>query len=129
MRIALIILSLLLVSCNKRQTQSEIFQLSKNEVFKYLQKNNLLKDSSEIKRETQKIEYPQRDIGPNYIKYYIKNKADSLWIIHAYKEEYLQDGVLFIRLSPNLKKIIEEKEKQRPIPKYDRIWTDGVYEF
>lgn len=130
MRVVYILLTVFfLVSCDKSQTQDEIFRLSKGEIFKYLQQNNLVKDSSEIKRITQEIIYPKRDIDAIHIKYYIKDKSDSLWIIHSYREEYLKDEALFIRLSPKLKKIIRKEENKRPAPKYNRMWADGVYEY
>jgi hypothetical protein len=130
MRIISIVLLFVLFSCsNEPQTESEIFRLSKEEIFKYLKQNNLVKDSAEIKRKTQNVEYPEKDIDPIKIKYYIKREADSLWIIHAYREEYLEDETLFIRLSPKLKDIITQEENNRSIPKYDKIWSGGMYEY
>ncbi|AZA52497.1 hypothetical protein EG348_05520 [Chryseobacterium sp. G0201] len=98
-------------------------------MFKYLKQNDLVKDSSEIKRITQKLEYPERDIDLIEIKYYIKNESDYIWIIHAYLEEYLEDETLFIKLSPKLKDIIVKEESRRKVPKYDRVWANGIYEY
>lgn len=129
MRIISVILLFALFSCRDKpqQAESEIFRLSKEEIFRYLKQNNLVKDSSEINRTTRKIKYPENDIDPIEIRYYIKTEADSLWITHAYLKEYLEDGALFIKLSPKLKEIIHSKENKRSIPRYEGWKHMGEY--
>ncbi|MDP9957131.1 hypothetical protein J2X97_002797 [Epilithonimonas hungarica] len=106
------------LGCEKEQNEQEIFRFSKEEVFDYLRQNNLVKDSSEVKRITQKIIYPKREIDFIEIKYYIKKERDSLWLIHGYNKESWEDRIFDVRLSPKLKEIIHEEENNRPIPRY-----------
>lgn len=128
--IILIFILLIPFSCsNKLQEKSEIFRLSKQEVFLYLNKNDLVRDSTEIKRITKHFEFPKKTNNPIIIRYFIENEEDSLWIEHAYLEEYLKDDVIFIKLSPKLKNIIIQKQNNKPYPRYDRYWSGGMYEY